>query len=776
MTKRLRPADERATVASVTTPMRRPLALVATLVVATLGAAFALPLRAPAPAAAAPAAPGDYVSVSEGRELTAGVRDAAFAAAGDLGAGASLVYGSTLGLLSLSRGGAVLQAPPPGWRIPMTSIAIDPGGAGATMSGSVSAALAAGQVVMGSTTATLRGAQAGDTLVIQTGDGAAHTLTLGLVAPDIEVGFIELVFPRATADAIGFSRPSSVRIYGFADRDAVAPAVNARLAAAGLSASINRSWIPGGVDSTLPQSTTKALLGEFAVTGGPDPLTVEQSWYDANIGNVPLPIIGTIRCHRTVAVDLAGALNEIQAAGLAGYIDVADTRRYGGCYYPREVRPNGSTTGGSISRHTWGMALDVNPSTNAMGDPTPSIDQRIVDIFRRWGFAWGGSFTIPDGMHFEWVGGARRREYQVVVAGQPGVPANATAAVLNVTATETAADGYLTVYPCGETRPTASNVNYRRGESVPNLVVAKLGAGGKVCLYTYAPADVIIDLAGTFTPDSGYQPASPNRMLDTRTGAPVAAGTAVELTVAPNGAVPADAAAVALNVTATEAAGWGYLTVYPCDEPRPEASNVNYDPGQTIPNLVLAKVGAGGKVCIYSHADTHVVVDLAGWFAPGSDYVPTAPTRLLDTRPGGAPVPAGQSVGVAVPPAGAVLSVVATEPQAPGYLTVYACDQGVPYASNVNYVAGQTIANATIGRPGADGRVCVYTYATTHVVVDTTGSFATGAGYHPVTPARILDTRTDPARVLAQALATAEPGRPVMVDPAAVEAPDAAMG
>jgi hypothetical protein len=100
---------------------------------------------------------------------------------------------------------------------------------------------------------------------------------------------------------------------------------------------------------------------------------------------------------------IQGALNEIAAAGLAGAIDVTNTNRYGGCFAPREVRSDGGTTGGNLSRHTWGMALDMNTATNPMGG-VPTMDCRVVWIFRKWGFAWGGNFTTPDGMHFEWVG------------------------------------------------------------------------------------------------------------------------------------------------------------------------------------------------------------------------------------------------------------------------------------------------------------------------------------------------------------------------------------
>ena len=117
---------------------------------------------------------------------------------------------------------------------------------------------------------------------------------------------------------------------------------------------------------------------------------------------------------------IQGALNEIAAAGLAGAIDVANTNRYGGCSRPREVRAAGGTTGGNLSRHTWGMALDMNTATNPMGG-VPTMDCRVVRIFRKWGFAWGGNFTTPDGMHFEWVGEDRSQiSYPSTLLPEPG--------------------------------------------------------------------------------------------------------------------------------------------------------------------------------------------------------------------------------------------------------------------------------------------------------------------------------------------------------------------
>ena len=117
-----------------------------------------------------------------------------------------------------------------------------------------------------------------------------------------------------------------------------------------------------------------------------------------------------------------------------------------------------------------------------------------------------------------------------------------------------------------------------------------------------------------------------------------AAGSVLELDVTGRGGSASDAAAVSLNLTATETGGAGFATVYPCGSSRPEASTINYGSGATIANGIIAKVGSGGKVCIYTHARAHLIVDLEGYFPSGSDYRPLTPARLLDTRPD-TPVP-----------------------------------------------------------------------------------------------------------------------------------------
>ncbi len=157
---------------------------------------------------------------------------------------------------------------------------------------------------------------------------------------------------------------------------------------------------------------------------------------------------------------------------------------------------------------------------------------------------------------------------------------------------------------------------------MPNLVVVKVGAGGKVELFNNAGSThVIADVAGWYgtngtSPAGMFTPVAPSRLLDTRSGATIGAAGTVHLQVTGRGGVPASGvSAVVLNVTVTEPSSTGFLTAWPGGEGRPLASNLNYVSGQTVPNLVVVKVGAGGVVDLFnSTGSTHVVADVAGWF------------------------------------------------------------------------------------------------------------------------------------------------------------------
>ena len=333
------------------------------------------------------------------------------------------------------------------------------------------------------------------------------------------------------------------------------------------------------------------------------------------------------------------------------------------------------------------------------------------------------------------------RAIELQITGRAGVPPGATAAALNVTAIDPCGAGFVTVYPCGSAAPPlASNVNYGAREARPNLVVARLSSGGRACLYSMVQTDVAVDLMGWFAPGTGDRAvaASPVRVVDTRSSGRVSAGHALAVDVTGARLAPAGARGVILNLTATDARAPGYVTVWPasaagaCDPAtRPDTSNVNVAGADAVANLVMVGVGAG-RVCVFAFSDTNVVVDLDGWFVDGDGTLRAqTPRRVLDTRDGtggvAGEVGAGTAVAVDLGTAtkGAAVNVTAVLPRAKGFLTVWpAHDDGTcaaadrPLASNLNYVAGQVVANLAIAATGPGGRLCVYSLAATHVVVD----------------------------------------------------------
>ncbi|MFJ7779819.1 PKD domain-containing protein [Streptomyces yangpuensis] len=270
------------------------------------------------------------------------------------------------------------------------------------------------------------------------------------------------------------------------------------------------------------------------------------------------------------------------------------------------------------------------------------------------------------------------------------------------------------------------------------------------------------------TPGSEFTPHSPTRLLDTRDGtgaAQVPAWGEARVKVAGNSGIPADVAAVVLNVTVTNTRAAGHVRAYAGGTERPTTSNVNYAAGDSVPNLVIVPVGKNGYVNLYNSGEQGVdlIADVTGYFTRSSanGYTPTDPTRFVDTREGlgtsRGMVPGQSQFGVQITgtrgvPAGAravALNVTVTNPRAAGHLTVFPSGQAAPNTSSVNFGGGQTIANAVIVPVGADGRINVRNggWDPADVIVDVVGYYSPDSvsAYIPVRPKRDLDTR-DPAQ------------------------------
>jgi hypothetical protein len=324
-----------------------------------------------------------------------------------------------------------------------------------------------------------------------------------------------------------------------------------------------------------------------------------------------------------VAADAAAAaLSVTLTGGRVGYATVWD------CADPRP--PSSSVNASDDGQTVANLAITALSSGGDVCIFTDRATHVIVDVT-----GW-----IPHGTGLTAVAPARLLDtrtccqpsagglvWPVAVAGRAGVPEHDVGSVvLNVTTTGTVLAGWVTVWPCGEPMPPTSNLNVDRlGQTAANLVVVRPGADGTVCVTTSGGGHLIVDVLGWW-PTGAVPDAVSGRLLDTRggesrigyTGGLPTAGTTVQVQVAERAGVPSDASSVLLNVTATGATGAGWVTVWPCGQPRPATSNLNVEhAGHTVAVLTVVGIGSAGRVCLWTSGGTHLIADLVTWLPRG---------------------------------------------------------------------------------------------------------------------------------------------------------------
>lgn len=337
-----------------------------------------------------------------------------------------------------------------------------------------------------------------------------------------------------------------------------------------------------------------------------------------------------------------------------------------------------------------------------------------------------------------------------------GVPAGAAAVVLNVTAIQTSAASYISVYPTGDSAgPASSNLNVPWGATVANLVVSRLSPAGAVTLYNSAgKVYLVADVEGYYTADSTgafYSPTAPTRILNTADGtgtggstAPLGPGGTVTVAVAGVSGVPTDATAVAITLTATQVTATTFLSAYPAGQTgKPTTSTLNLLAGQTRANLAIVPLSSGSFTVYNNQGSAEAIADLEGYYTAGSSglyYHPLAPQRVLDTRIGlGAPTaPVGshgtltftvaglQGEGVPAGAGAVVVNLTGTAPTSTTYLSLYpAGDTTGSQTSVLNLVGGETAPDLTVVPVASTGTVTVYNnLGSTQVVADVEGYFA----------------------------------------------------
>jgi hypothetical protein len=397
---------------------------------------------------------------------------------------------------------------------------------------------------------------------------------------------------------------------------------------------------------------------------------------------------------------------------------------------------------------------------NPSGGFHPLSPTRILDTRTGLGIP-NGAVVAGDGRNSSLDPLTRRESaanHELKVTGRFGVPESGVSAVLlNVTGDLATPGSFLSIFPkpprVGDVfndqasygaLPTTSNLNLNSPASTANLVLARVGAGGKIRLFNSAGAmHVIADIAGWFgtggeaTAGLGFTGVQPQRLLDTRNGIGAAAGRvgpgdSRSIRVTGVAGIPTNAQSVVINITSAAADGWGYVTAYPDGEPPPNASNVNHVAGDVRANLAVVKVGANGRIrLLVSESTTDLIVDVLGSYGPGGGSTTgIQPVRAYDSR-GGSPLAPYETrriqiTGVGAVPANAtavIANVTAVSPTAPlGYLSVWPGGTTRPTASNLNFSWNETVPNLVIVRLGAGGTIDVFNEeGSTHVLVDVMG-------------------------------------------------------
>jgi hypothetical protein len=407
------------------------------------------------------------------------------------------------------------------------------------------------------------------------------------------------------------------------------------------------------------------------------------------------------------------------------------------------------------------LAMAFVPSAGALGQSTPSTAAADFNTGTYYSLQPARILDTRTGNGAPQAKLGQGATISLQVTGRGGVPATGVAAVvLNVTVTNATAASFLTVYPSGVSRPTASSLNFVAGWTGANSVTVAVGTGGKVNVYNNGGStDVIADVFGFYASDASvvgqlgpggrYLPVAPDRLFDSRVhfGDKVQGGSSVGLGISFGPDINPHIRALVVNVTAVDANGPGFLTTWNgVAGQRPGTSTLNYVQGATVPNMAVVPTAlcCGGilSIGVYAQTTTHVIVDLLGVFDDGTIgggllFAARTPVRIADSRIGqGTPHALGPATTATITTPGSIatpdtvalaLNVTAVSPTALTFMTVWPSGipgVGMPGSSNLNPAPGQTVPNAVYTLIGPTAGFNVYNNAgTVHLVVDVVGTF-----------------------------------------------------
>ena len=254
----------------------------------------------------------------------------------------------------------------------------------------VSKSLINNEIIISELTANLYSLEKGDVMFLVGLNQEEVEVVVGEIITDTEIGWFEGVLNKDMGYKLGINRNIQAIIWGdkITENHLIEIYRNIdykKIRVTGRNSTPNRNWV-------LPTALVKEMFGDFQIKERDGTwITIDQTWKNENIETKRVPILGRITCHRLMWEPLVGVLNQIIEEGLESGLSREQFLSSGGCYAPRRISRFDS--GGSISRHAWGIAIDINTRTG--------YKPRIVEIFNDWGYAWGGTWTSPDAMHFE---------------------------------------------------------------------------------------------------------------------------------------------------------------------------------------------------------------------------------------------------------------------------------------------------------------------------------------------------------------------------------------
>ncbi|HEV7521228.1 MAG TPA: choice-of-anchor D domain-containing protein, partial [Candidatus Angelobacter sp.] len=393
---------------------------------------------------------------------------------------------------------------------------------------------------------------------------------------------------------------------------------------------------------------------------------------------------------------------------------------------------------------------------SGIGTTTPPVASRFVRVTpcrvadtRNPSGPFGGPF----------LSGGAIREFDIPNSAC-GIPSTALAYVLNATVVPPGPLGFLTLFPCGQTQPSTSNLNSIDGRFKAVAAIVPAGTNGGICIYASNNTDLALDISGYFVSASNsgalaFFPVTPCRIADTRNasgplGGPSLVAQAVRtfpILSAPC-SIPATAQAYALNFTSVPNGTLSFLTTWPAGQTQPLVSTLNAPTGTVTANAAIVGAGTNGDVSVYVTHSSDLVIDINGYFAPpaqgGLSFIPLTPCRVLDTRnpPGSglmldpmgpaqsAPFNglltidvAGSNCGAPASAQAYIVNATVIPPGPLGFLALWPNGTAQPPVSTLNSIDGAVTSNLAIV-PTINGSINAYASNPAQLVLDIFGFFA----------------------------------------------------